>query len=186
MKKLFLILFLFIGGLKSVAQEITYSLTIRHTDCNDANNGRVKVTITSGTAPFTFLWNTGSTSQTINDLAAGNYSVMVSDSSGLDTTITVVINVIPCVISPAMVFTPNGDGINDYWGISNIGHYERNYILVYNRWGQKVFEHNGLYEEWDGRDLFGVPLPDNSYFYIIYGDKEDDSTIIKGTVSIIR
>ena len=39
--------------------------------------------------------------------------------------------------------SPNGDGYNDYFEISNIGHYPNNKVSIYNRWGDKVFEVTG-------------------------------------------
>ena len=48
--------------------------------CNGAGNGSVTVTITGGTSPFTFSWSSTATTQNINNLSAGNYSITVSDA----------------------------------------------------------------------------------------------------------
>jgi gliding motility-associated-like protein len=132
------------------------------------------------------VWNTGATANFIEGLAAGEYTVSIADSLENDTLVHITINEDPCDITPMILFTPNGDGINDSWLIYNIEHYPDNLILVYNRWGQKVFEHSGSYEPWEGKDLLGIPAPDNSYFYIIYKDKTDEHSILKGSVSILR
>jgi gliding motility-associated-like protein len=168
------------------SQDLAYTVSVRHTDCNGANNGIAKVNGIDGEPPYSYLWSTGQISNTITGLAAGTYTVTISDSSENDTTVSITIVEIPCVIKPELAFTPNNDGINDTWAIDNIEHYSDPYILIYNRWGQKVYENRGKYEDWDGRDMLGISQPDNSYFYIIYGDKADESSIIKGTVSIIR
>jgi gliding motility-associated-like protein len=168
------------------AQTINYTLAIRNSDCNDSNNGFAEVNVIQDHPPYFYLWNDGSTGKFIKDLVPGDYSVIVRDTLGNDTLIAVRIIELPCEIAPAIVFTPNGDEINDTWSISNIQYYSDNLILVYNRWGQKVYEHSGEYEPWNGKDMFGVPVPDNSYCYIIYGNRKDEKSIIKGTVSILR
>ncbi len=52
--------------------------------CNGQNNGSASIVISGGTAPFTYAWNTTpvETSATINNLNAGNYSVIVTDKKG--------------------------------------------------------------------------------------------------------
>jgi gliding motility-associated-like protein len=50
------------------------------------------------------------------------------------------------------VFTPNGDGQNEYFEIQN-GQYYDNTLSVFNRWGQKVFETTNYRNAWRGTDL---------------------------------
>ena len=56
--------------------------------CYNGNNGTVDLTPTGGTAPYTYLWSNGATTQDLNSLLAGPYSVVVSDSNGCQATIT--------------------------------------------------------------------------------------------------
>jgi gliding motility-associated-like protein len=171
----------------SDAQEINYTVFKKDSDCNGANNGLAEINVQAPlNPPYTYLWNFSNTNHIVGGLGPGNYYVTITDADDNDTVIHITIDEIPCVIEGALVFTPNGDGYNDTWSINNIENYPNNLILVYNRWGQKVFESKGAYEPWDGRDLLGGPVPDNSYFYIIYGDSKDEGTIIKGSVSILR
>ncbi len=49
--------------------------------CHDDNNASLKVIPIGGTLPFNFLWNNNSTNQTISNLSAGNYSVIIRDTN---------------------------------------------------------------------------------------------------------
>jgi gliding motility-associated-like protein len=168
------------------AQQIQFALSVRHSECNGRSTGSAEVNVVPENPPYSYLWNFGSTNKNVSELAPDDYTVKVTDSLGNDTLIHLRINEIPCEISTALVFTPNGDGINDTWSITNLEKYPDNRVLVFNRWGQKVYEHEGEYEPWDGRDVFGRELDPTSYYYIIYRDKDEDKSIIKGSVSIIR
>ncbi|MFM7822949.1 MAG: beta strand repeat-containing protein, partial [Bacteroidota bacterium] len=50
--------------------------------CFNGNNGTINLTINGGTAPFSYLWNNGSTAQNQTQLPAGNYTVTVTDANG--------------------------------------------------------------------------------------------------------
>ena len=49
--------------------------------CNGGNNGSATVTPTGGAGSYTYAWSTGATTQTISDLAPGNYSVTIKDAN---------------------------------------------------------------------------------------------------------
>jgi gliding motility-associated-like protein len=76
------------------------------------------------------------------------------------------------------VFTPNGDGINDFFEISNIQQYNDVKFVVYNRWGQIVYESNNYNNTWDG-----AGNADGIYFYIL---EIPTLNIFKGFLTIIR
>lgn len=80
-------------------------------------------------------------------------------------------------------FTPNGDGINDTWKIEHLDSYPDNYVQVFTRTGQKVYESRGSKIEWDGM-LKGKPLPVDTYYYIIEPGNGRDP--ITGYVTIMK
>ena len=144
--------------------------------------------------PYKYAWSTGDTCKTcdsvssITGLEVGSYTVTVTDAQD-DDLASYVFTIIEdiCHMAPAIAFTPNGDGVNDTWFIQNAELFPNAEILIFNRLGQKVYDHKGLYDtQWDARDIFGVPLPDAAYYYVIYEEKKEKSTVRKGCVSIVR
>uniref|UniRef100_UPI0040473571 T9SS type B sorting domain-containing protein n=1 Tax=Flavobacterium sp. TaxID=239 RepID=UPI0040473571 len=51
-------------------------------DCNDANSGSINLLVSGGTPPFTYNWSNGTTTEDLNNIPAGNYAVLVTDSRG--------------------------------------------------------------------------------------------------------
>ncbi len=49
--------------------------------CNGSASGAINLTVVGGTLPYTYLWNTNSTNQDINNLSAGNYIVTITDAN---------------------------------------------------------------------------------------------------------
>lgn len=82
-------------------------------------------------------------------------------------------------------FTPNGDGVNDVFGVldRNFASFE---IWIYNRWGQLVFESKDAKFSWDGR-LNGEFLQSGNYPYIIRGlGKNAKPYHYEGEIRLIR
>lgn len=80
------------------------------------------------------------------------------------------------------LITPNGDGMNDFWYITNIENHPDNEVTVFNREGNIVYQKKGYANEWQGTRN-GKILPDGSYFYIIRFD--DSDVILKGNINIL-
>jgi len=76
-------------------------------------------------------------------------------------------------------FSPNGDGINDYFTIVNLREFYPNFtIKIYNRYGNWLYSGNINKDDWDGRSDAGSTLgrssaPTGVYFYILdFNDPE--------------
>jgi gliding motility-associated-like protein len=79
------------------------------------------------------------------------------------------------------VITPNGDGKNDYFKISEIvGQVE---LFIFNRWGNEEYSNGNYLNDWDGRNNKGLELPNDTYFYVL---KFENGIIKKGSVLIKR
>ena len=79
----------------------------------------------------------------------------------------------------SQAFTPNGDGVNDTWVISNIDQYPNSVVRVFNRWGTEVFVGRNYQNDWDGHYKgASKSLPESSsYYYQI--DLDGDGSIDK-------
>lgn len=79
----------------------------------------------------------------------------------------ITITVIPYCIKVNNAFTPNGDGINDLWTVFDSYDCLKNVtVIVFNRYGSKVFESKDYRNNWDGR-YNGKSLPDATYYAVI-------------------
>jgi len=84
------------------------------------------------------------------------------------------------------VFTPNGDGVNDLFVVDNHGMGTLN-MLIFNRWGAKVYEWNATQTAWDGTALDGEDVADGVYFYILTAKGEDGHPYEeRGNITLIR
>lgn len=89
-------------------------------------------------------------------------------------------------------FTPNGDGKNDYFSVLGNGASLIKLFVIYDRWGNKVFERKSISVDdptakWDG-NYKGYPAPNGSFTYSIQltCDATGESFVRSGTVIIIR
>ena len=169
-------------------------ISINATINPSSTTGLIPLTVIFGNgsstgAGFSYEWNfgNGDTSTLFEPsyeyTETGNYLVIliVTDGFCYDTAM-VYIEVIDesSVIIPN-VFTPNGDGSNDFFGINGVNiTFEEGEI--YNRWGQLMFSWSTVGAHWDG-----VDAPDGTYFYIIKAKGIDDKEYLeKGTLSLFR
>ena len=79
-------------------------------------------------------------------------------------------------------FSPNGDGVNDYFVIEGIENFKDNTVSVFNRWGTQVMTTKGYKNDWNGK-WDNVDLPDGTYFYIF---NDGEGNIKSGYVQIQR
>lgn len=141
----------------------------------------------------TYLWtpSTGLSSATIlapvaTPAVTTTYTLQVTTPLGCIATDNITLTVIPYCIKPMNAFTPNGDGINERWLITNGNCLSNAKAQVFNRYGSKVFESNDYKNTWDGT-YEGKPLPDGTYYYIITFQLLNGRTeLLKGNVTILR
>lgn len=133
-----------------------------------------------------YLENTqlpGRTYDTLMAKETGTYRVDITDTiSGCLASVEIEITDENCELQIPNVFTPNYDGINDYFEIINLEHYEKARIIIYNRWGDKVFEHSNYYGNW----WAGEGAPDGVYYYVLTYERLGVKRRAHGVVHIVR
>lgn len=86
--------------------------------------------------------------------------------------------------------SPNNDGKNDVFIIPGIDYYPDNKLVVFNKWGEILIEKEPYENDWGGENENGVGvandnlLPDGTYFYIFFKDKNDIRSTLKGSFEI--
>jgi gliding motility-associated-like protein len=110
------------------------------------------------------------------------YVLQVTDSRGCVTTDKVFIKVSPELNVPN-TFTPNADGINDFWEIKGLIAYQDAVIDIFNRYGTKLYHSVGYNQPWDGT-FNGQALSPGTYYYII--NTKINNQILSGPVTILR
>jgi len=71
--------------------------------CAEMDDGRVELVVTGGTSPYTYQWSTGSTVSTLEDIAAGDYSVTITDINGCTGSGTFTLDATACNLPPIAV-----------------------------------------------------------------------------------
>jgi gliding motility-associated-like protein len=110
------------------------------------------------------------------------YTLTVTDSRGCVNQDSTFIKVSPPIIINN-TFTPNGDGINDYWDVSGLIAYVDATVDIFDRYGQKIFHSLGYPKAWDGT-YNGKPCPVGVYYYVI--NTNFSGQVLSGYITIIR
>jgi gliding motility-associated-like protein len=120
----------------------------------------------------------------VSPLSSTTYTLIASDNNGCRGVDTVRVRVEP---SDELVFysafTPNADGVNDYFYIGNLQKYPDNVLKIYNRYGQVIYTSANYNNDWNG-EYQGDKVPTGTYFYILYTNTDKGN--YSGTVTILR
>jgi gliding motility-associated-like protein len=87
-------------------------------------------------------------------------------------------DVIPDKLTIPEGFSPDGDGINEYFELIGLEYYDQVYIKIFNRWGNLIYANSKYRNDWDGKSntsmSLGSTLPSGIYYYVIeiVGTKE--------------
>lgn len=81
------------------------------------------------------------------------------------------------------IITANGDGRNDFLDLSEYMKGNDCGLTVLNRWGGEVYNVANYDNDWAGVDDSSNPLPDGTYYYVLFCDRE---IVLKGPVTIIN
>jgi gliding motility-associated-like protein len=136
-----------------------------------------------------YLWSTGNTTATTTVDQAGAYWLQVTDQHhciGKDTITVKADNDCKLGIHFYNAFTPNNDNKNDVFKPVVEGTLTYYNLVIYNRWGQKVFETDDWHKGWMG-NFNGYQQPAGIYVYTVtYQLPRSARKNQKGTVLLMR
>jgi len=182
--------------------DITYTITDESadvaaplvSDLQLCSSGSALLIVNNASSSVTYrLYDTQSSAHPIDEQKGGKFNITVNtnrsyfvsqlngtcESSRAEVKVAVGLS----VVNIANTFTPNGDGINDYWKIASIENYPDAVVQVFSRYGQKVYESKGYGSPFEG-NLNGKKLPAGVYYYII--NLKTNCNILSGSLTIIR
>ncbi|HAP01701.1 MAG TPA: hypothetical protein DCQ93_07245 [Bacteroidetes bacterium] len=145
------------------------------------------IVLDAGNGFASYVWQNGNTLQYDTIEQQGEYSVVVTDNFGCEAFDTVQVNFNNCTdMEVPTAFTPNNDGHNDLFHILNAQNFYLNYLRIYNRWGELIFETEDINEYWDGKYL-DKNCDAGVYVFDISGkNRLGNSVSRKGNVTLLR
>ncbi|MBN2668431.1 MAG: gliding motility-associated C-terminal domain-containing protein [Bacteroidales bacterium] len=167
----------------SQPDSIIISGVVTNESKTDAYDGSISIMMEGGTVPYSFNWGTNGLTQDLMSINSGVYNLTVIDYNNCSATASYTLEANKEIITPMDVFTPNADGVNDYWTIENIDKFPDCTIKIFNEWGNLVFESIGYAEVWDGTSN-GKELPAAVYYYVI--DLKDGNNAQSGSITLLK
>jgi gliding motility-associated-like protein len=140
-----------------------------------------------------YLWSPSSTLNAANILnpvasptTTTQYTLTITTAAGCKNKDSVTVTVVPYCIKPLNAFSPNGDGINDLWLVTNDNCTINIRASVFNRYGSEVYKSSNYQNDWNGT-YKGKPLPDGTYYYVLEFTLLTGTKItLKGNVTLVR
>ncbi len=174
--------------LNGATQPIVIQGDVDDAMCDSTTDGSIDLVVQNGTQPVSFLWSDGYDQEDRTNLVAGTYRVTVSDAYGCSIDTLFKVRAL-CNLDEEDLFndvvTDNGDGANDSWNFPIVEDFPNAEVLIYNRWGNLIWERKDQTTSWDGVNNSGEKVPVGGYFYLIKLHNTAD-TIYKGSITLIR
>jgi len=157
-------------------------------------DGEAAVNTSGGTTPYNYQWDAAAgnqTTQTAISLCASTFYVTVTDANGCIIIDSVVVSLIKEFFLPT-AFAPDGDNPEDKKLKIRGDNIKTIFLVIYDRWGEKVYEASNVPEAkkgWDGTFRNnGKPLNSDSYPYYMEVKMvgEDKPTIQTGDIVLVR
>jgi gliding motility-associated-like protein len=171
----------------SVIPNPTISVSEDQTVCPGAF---VNLNATSSNPQAVFIWNNGfsGASQNIQITENTSFTVYADFNGCLSESENVTISVSgACGLEVPNVFTPNGDGSNDFFELIAYEGIQTIELIIANRWGNLVYSSNIPNFSWDGKAQNGNPLEEGVYFYkIVARSISGEEYDLHGFVQLIR
>lgn len=144
--------------------------------------------LNAGPGFSSYLWNNTDNTQTWLVNQPGTYFVIAEAANGCRSGDTIIVHSNLCLndIYIPTAFTPNNDGLNDVFRPKTSLVLKKYSLLVYDRWGQKIFETTDINKGWDG-DYKGAKENGNVFVWVCnYQVAGKNAMSRKGNVILIK
>ena len=130
----------------------------------------IKVIVLGGYDTYEYQLNNGpfQSSNRFENLASGFYKVTIKDTKGGCSSVVLE----AYIINYPKYFTPNGDGVNDYWKIIDLYSFKESKIHIFDRHGKFIKEIFPFKDGWDGRHN-NQDLPASDYWFVVYYSRDN-------------
>ena len=168
--------------------KMAFQVAIINESCKNYNDGMISLEASGGTAPYRYERSADSLKVGLVSLSAGIYPVTIKDAQGckIDTSFEIKLRCKePKNDKIFDTFSPNGDNVNETWVVKDIEKYPKNETILFNRWGQIVYNKAPYSNEWNGVTNDGKDLPAAAYYYVIRLN-DDKGTVWTGSITLVR
>ncbi len=134
---------------------------------DDSQKNKLIANVDFGLPPYSFTVD-GVDYEDENEiviLQTKDYTITVTDARGCEVTMTV--RGVYVTITVLNLFTPDGDGVNDFWYPLEVENYHNLKVYIFDRYAREITKFRGMQQGWDGT-YDGKPLPAGDYWYTLY------------------
>ncbi|WP_339838984.1 choice-of-anchor L domain-containing protein [uncultured Flavobacterium sp.] len=153
--------------------------TITGITINDFSENNSAIIQVSGNGDYEFSLNgfNYQDSNTFTNLQTGNYSFFIKDTKGCGITPGTF-----QILAAPKYFTPNGDGLNEYWQVPLLALQPKTIITIFDRYGKLIYSFKANQNGWDGKFNGETLFADDYWYTIVF----ENGRIVKGHFSLIR
>jgi len=160
-----------------------FELQILTEDFSDSNTVEINVIDQGiGTYEFSLDQFPFQSNPRFYNINSGNHFITIRDTSGLCVYKTIDFS----ILNYPKFFTPNNDGINDTWNITDLQSDLDSNIIIYDRFGKIISEIKPFEEGWDGYNTNGNKLPSSDYWFLVNYYKNNVLREFRGNFSLLR
>jgi gliding motility-associated-like protein len=137
-------------------------------------------TIISGTGEFA---NKNDNATHVSKLSPDKNSFIWTLTNGVCPSSSDTVNIIVHDMTVPTLITPNKDGKNEYFIIRGVETLGKTELVIFNRWGVRVYMNSNYDNKWNGIDENEDPLPEDTYFFVL---KPEKSKPVSGYIVVRR
>lgn len=156
--------------------------------CLDGTPVSLSVSVTGGANPYSYFWitvsgndsvlNPNSPVTSVVPSGNGTFMAVVYDFCGNVDSVLANVQTEDCVIVIPNVISADGDGQNDHFVIKNLDKFPGSRLVIFNRWGVKLYDNPDYQNNWDAHGY-----SDGTYYYVLY---RSDNETFPGFVTVVR